>query len=117
MQYIQQLSFVFMNAFNLHIKHGISIKLDTTGICNQFSQSLFVGLFYRKPFLVKLLIIWIDTVFKVVDMIQISHPFITYLLSNQLCHLRVGSCNPAPGCDTIGFIIKFIWPQFIEIFK
>ena len=106
-----------MNTFYLHIKHGVGIELDTTVFKNQLSQAFFVGLFNIKPFLMEVLIIWTGAFFQIMNMAQVSHPFITDVFSDQPGHLWICTGYPAPRCDTIGFVIEFIRPQFIEVFK
>ena len=49
MQSIEQLAFIFMNSFNLDIKHGQRIHRDLTFLLYIFSQVHLVVLFYPPP--------------------------------------------------------------------
>jgi hypothetical protein len=43
--HVEQLTFVFMDPFDLDVKQGVDIDRDPTGTSNQTGQGLFVGLF------------------------------------------------------------------------
>ena len=50
-QHVQQLAFVFMNAFHLHIEHRCRIKVNPGAGSDQSGQAALVGLLHGHEFL------------------------------------------------------------------
>ena len=115
MQDIHKLSLILMQSLNLYIKDRIRIDFDTIVLLDIFCQTDLILLFDLQKFL---LCFRIGCIFcQILDLRKTCDPVFSDMLCYPVCKQWISMCKETSLCDTVGFIVKFLRKQFIEITK
>src|SRR6056300_101010 len=103
-QKIEVLPFVFVQSFDLYIKEGIWIDLQTKSVLYRLSERLFISIFDRSEIFPKRS--YISLFLQASKQRCIRNPFRSNGRLDQLRKLRIASDQPTPGGNSIGFVIE-----------
>ena len=113
MQDVHQLTLVLMQTFDLYIKNGTRIHIDSVMLTDVLSQTKLVQILDLHELLLCLFIIRIDCQFF--HMRKICHPLMTDLFVNPCRQLRICMQQEPTLCDTVRLVIEFFREHLVEI--
>ena len=101
MKCIEQLSFIFVYAFYLNIKHRLGIDYDPARFIDIICESMFIIKLYPAPFCAELRVLrqW----FEAAQLVKIGDPAEAKVTADQISQLRIDIEQPASGGDAVCF--------------
>ena len=112
-QHIERLPFIFVNTFNLNVEEGIGMDPHAGGFLNDVTQAFLVVPFDLHERLLKRGIICLC--FQCPQRLEVCNPRVADALRDQVRQARIGFEQPASLRDPIGFVVKPLGPQLVEI--
>ena len=128
-QNVQQLPFVLVDSFDLHVEHRHGIDLLMLCFQKPFSKSVFVLLFdllnvAHEGFVV-------DEFLQAFEFVERGDPFFTDFLpmnemydglaggnrthlGNGIAQIRIAQDEPTARRDAVGFVLELVRRQFVE---
>ena len=113
MENVQVLTFIFVNSFDLNIKHGCRINFHPQRLQKPIRKFLFICLLDFKPGVLECGII--GHFLQFFKLIKVSQPFLANNLGEQSGQTGVAYGNPAPGGDTVCNITNFSRIHLVKI--
>ena len=115
MQYIQKLTLVFVDALDLHIKHGVYRQLQPQVGLHPVCQPLLVGAFdilqrFDQSRLMRQRC-------QTTELGQVTPPAGANIFVKHPRQCRIGLCQPAARRDAVSFIVEARWPQLRKFGK
>src|SRR5208282_3989090 len=111
---IQMLPLVFMNTLRLYIEKGVRVDDDARPLLDQFGEVCLIGLLHFPPS---------SPEFRVLNerlepgnlLFEPRNPLVAYGLAYESRKARVAQCDPPPGRDPVGDVVKLLRPNLVEI--
>ena len=115
MQYIQELAFIFVETFYLHVKNGARVHVNAVVFFNVFSETHFILVFDLHKFTSCVLIFHIWS--ELCDLRQVCDPAVADLICNPVCKQRIAVSQKSSLGNAVCLVVEFLRHHFIEIFQ
>ena len=115
MQYIQELAFIFVETFYLHVKDRTRINVDAIVLFDVFCETYFILVFDLHEFTSRVFIfhVW----FQLCDLGQVCNPAAADLICNPVCKQRISVSQESSLGNTVCLVVEFLRHHLIEIFQ
>ncbi len=114
-QYIEQLTLVFVNSFDLYVKQGLGIERHAVAVEQICGQGLFISLFHRFETMLECFIV--GPMGQCRELGQVVLPGLSQGLRKQGRKTEIGFIEPASWRDPIGDIEDLARIEGIEFGK
>ena len=115
MEAIEELSFVFVDAFDLDIKEAMGVELDLEVFLEVLCEVDFILGFDLSKLFVEGGVM--GEGFEFFEFFEVGDPAIADALCDGVCEAWVALEEPAAGGDAIGFVVEAFGPEGGEVFE
>ena len=115
MQYIQELAFIFVETFYLHVKDRTRINVDAIVLFDVFCETYFILVFDLHEFTSCVLIFHIG--FQLCDLGQVCNPAVADLICNPVRKQRIAVSQKSSLGNTVCLVVEFLRHHFIKVLQ
>ena len=115
MQDVEELTFILMQTFYLHIENRARVNINTVVLFDIFRKADFVLILdlHKLASCTVIIYIW----FQLRDLGKVGDPSVSDLICDPVSEKRISMCKETSLCDTVCLIIELLRHHLIEVFQ